>query len=72
MVKVERGEASAGLYAIVVSKLSSNEMFIPIRLMRSYISSEHVFNRAVGTFCLAVCLRVMRCGHVEFGAKAFA
>ena len=28
--KVERGEASAGLNAIVVSKLSSNEMFIPI------------------------------------------
>jgi len=30
MNKVERGEASAGLHAIVVSKFSSNEMFIPI------------------------------------------
>jgi len=30
IIKVERGEASAGLYAIVVSKLSSNQMFMPI------------------------------------------
>ena len=33
------------------------------------ISTQHVFNSAVGALCLTICLRVVRGGKAEAGAK---
>eukprot|EP00983_Pelagomonas_calceolata_P077134 1153745-Pelagomonas_calceolata.AAC.1 len=59
MVKIKGCETIAGLHTVVVGKLSSNQVLIPVRLIWRNVSSEHVFHSAVCSLSLPVSLRVV-------------
>lgn len=70
VVQIEWGETGAGLHAVVVSKLGSHEVVIPMLLVGGDIGTQHVLNCSVSTFCLPICLGMVGCGHFECSAEA--
>ena len=69
VVQKERSVPSGGVSAAVVGKFKSSEVKVPVMLVGRNISTQHVFNSAVCALFLTICLRVMRGGKVEAGAK---
>ena len=69
MAEIEGRETGSGMYRVIVGELQKRQMTHPVLAMVGGKLQEDGLERAVGAFSLAIRLRVVGSGHVQFGSK---
>ena len=70
LVQEERGEASGGVDGVVVRKLGSDKVLIPVVVVGADVGTEDLDHRPIGSLGLSVSLGVTSRGHVEVGLES--
>jgi hypothetical protein len=58
-----------GMYGIVISEFCCGQPFFPIILSIADECAKVLFDVLIHAFCLSICLRMIGCGWVLFGAE---
>jgi hypothetical protein len=63
IAELEGAHLGGGIWGVVTGELGSRQQGVPVVLAVVYKGTEHVFEGAVGSFSLAICLGVVSHGH---------